>query len=280
MTIEKKPLEETSEPTIPQKLPDHVVEILKRPLPAEAIGQHPTKTFLSTIKAIYVVERFNEAFGTGEWKIDNVVVEHDDATVVVGDKTKYVNPMVVVKSTFSVPKYDLVVPDIFGGNDNPDRGDAFKGAATDALTKIGSYLGVGMDVYKGKGDKTARDAAQPHVQVQSTYKPPIAPQRAEFGSTSPMPSAKGYLKATIAQINYIKSLAIQKGAPAAYIVSRFPDYPDFTKLTGGREGTASAMIAHILAYDAMKDLPTIQKEDDESIRKFNEEMGNIGKSIN
>jgi hypothetical protein len=35
---------------------------LKEPLPAEAITQHPTKTYLSSIKAIYVTERFNEVF--------------------------------------------------------------------------------------------------------------------------------------------------------------------------------------------------------------------------
>ena len=34
----------------------------------------------------------------------------------------------------------------FGGNDNPDRGDAYKGACTDALSKCASYLGIGMDV--------------------------------------------------------------------------------------------------------------------------------------
>src|SRR5207247_2228312 len=32
-----------------------------------------------------------------------------------------------------------------------DAGDAYKGAVTDALGKIASYLGVGIDVYKGGG---------------------------------------------------------------------------------------------------------------------------------
>jgi hypothetical protein len=36
---------------------------LRKPFPSEAITQHPTKTFLSTIKAIYVVERLNDVFG-------------------------------------------------------------------------------------------------------------------------------------------------------------------------------------------------------------------------
>ncbi len=38
------------------------LEKLKEPLPQEAVTQHPTKTYLSSIKAIYVTERFNEVF--------------------------------------------------------------------------------------------------------------------------------------------------------------------------------------------------------------------------
>lgn len=116
---------------------EQIKQILDEPLPPEAVTPHPTKAYLSNIKAIYVVERFNEAFGLGGWFIRNEVVES-------GDK------MIVVKSSFHAPQFSIDVFDIFGGNDNADRGDAYKGACTDALTKIGSYLGVGMDVYKGK----------------------------------------------------------------------------------------------------------------------------------
>lgn len=110
--------------------------LLKKALPAEASKQHPTKPYLSSIKAIYVVERFNEVFGIGGWEIENLVVKED-------------GKWVVVKSTFEAKEYGIIVRDIFGGNDNADLGDAYKGACTDALTKIGSYLGVGMDIFKG-----------------------------------------------------------------------------------------------------------------------------------
>lgn len=121
------------------------LEKLKHPLPIEAISQHPTKTYLSSIKAIYVTERFNEVFGTGKWtvKVDTEHVNHETG-------------MVVVKTTFEVPELKIYY-ESFGGNDNGstqninfDLGDAYKGATTDALTKIGSYLGVGIDVFKGK----------------------------------------------------------------------------------------------------------------------------------
>jgi len=120
---------------------------LSEPLPKEAIKQHPTKTYLSSIKAIYVTERFNDVFGVGKWTIK---VESEHANFETG--------MIVVKVTFEVPELGIYY-ESFGGNDNGgvnnknfDLGDAYKGASTDAITKIGSYLGVGIDVFKGKHD--------------------------------------------------------------------------------------------------------------------------------
>lgn len=142
------------------RLPKEKIELLKKPLPKEAIKQHPTKKFLSTIKAIYVVERLNEVFGLGGWVITNEVVEATDKNI-------------VVKSNFRATDYDLIVSDIFGGNDNPDRGDAYKGACTDALTKIGSYLYIGMDVFKGLADhaETPNGKMQPNEVVNGTDLP-------------------------------------------------------------------------------------------------------------
>ena len=119
------------------KIDETIKQILDRPLPPEALKPHPSKSFLTTINPIYVVERLNEAFGVGEWHYEAEVIEKDAA-------------MKVVKCIFTVDKYDIRLEQ-FGGNDNKDVGDAYKGAATDALTKIGSYLGIGAHVWKGKG---------------------------------------------------------------------------------------------------------------------------------
>lgn len=113
--------------------------LLKKPLPPQAITKHPTKSYLSTIRAIYVVERFNDVFGVGKWKQSNKVILKE-------------GKWVVVKLTITIPEYGFEF-EAFGGNDNSDIGDAYKGASTDALTKIGSFLGIGMDVFKGLGDK-------------------------------------------------------------------------------------------------------------------------------
>lgn len=137
-------------------------QALNRALPAEAIKPHPTKNYLSTINAIYVSERLNEVFGVGEWQT----------------KVEYVNEkankttMVVVKLTLDIPAYGIHY-ECFGGNDNADFGDAYKGATTDALTKIGSWLGIGAHVWKNDptGSKTApkpAPASQPKPQPQVT----------------------------------------------------------------------------------------------------------------
>lgn len=118
-----------------KKITKEMREELRKPLPSEAVKPHPTKTFLSSIKAIFVVERLNDVFGVGEWNISNEVVSHD-------------GKWVIIKALFTVNDYAIKIEQ-FGGNDNADPGDAYKGAATDALTKIGSYLEIGIDVFKG-----------------------------------------------------------------------------------------------------------------------------------
>jgi hypothetical protein len=91
-----------------------------------------------------VVERLNEVFGLNGWRVVNEVVEN--------------GRMVVVKGALKIPKYNVHIEQ-YGGNDNPDRGDAYKGACTDALSKCASYLGIGMDVYKGLHDEPLKNGS-------------------------------------------------------------------------------------------------------------------------
>lgn len=117
---------------------------LVRPLPAEAVTPHPTKTYLSSIKSIYVTERLNEVFGVGSWKVEV-------------NKVDQANKMVVVKVRLTIPAYGIDY-ECYGGNDNADLGDAYKGATTDALTKIASWLGIGREVFKGEAGKASQRA--------------------------------------------------------------------------------------------------------------------------
>jgi len=152
------------------QLPEDVKAKLKEPLPREAVSPNPQKPGLSVIKVIYVVERLNDVFGLNGWHVDNEVVE--------------TGRMVVVRATLSVPRYAIAIEQ-FGGNDNPDRGDAYKGACTDALSKCASYLGIGMDVYKGLYEQGPRDCSAGGLNGARPGTPKPAPR-----ATSPQNGAQ------------------------------------------------------------------------------------------
>ncbi len=145
---------------------------LRAPLPDAAVSPHPTKPYLSSIKAIYDVERLNQVFGIGTWHLKSEIIDN---------KTS----MIVVRSVLTIPEYGIEL-ESFGGNDNGgessknfDLGDAYKGATTDALTKICSFLEIGIDVFKGLSKKqppsNSRNAAPPKVPLKTVSKEIKAP---------------------------------------------------------------------------------------------------------
>ena len=133
-----------------------VDDILNRPLPKEALKSMPHKHGLTAINPIYVTDRLNEAFGLGGWQYEPEIVDDD--------QTK----MVVIRGTLSIPSIDARIVQ-FGGNDNSDRGDAYKGAATDALTKCASYLGIGAHVWRNDAPSET-EAAKPKPKAKPKAK--------------------------------------------------------------------------------------------------------------
>lgn len=137
-----------------KELTTNQLELLKMKLPDEAVKVHPTKAYLSAIKPIYVTERLNEVFGVGKWRVQCEEIK-------TGEKG-----MIVVKVKLTIPEYDIEY-ESYGGNDNGgedsknfDLGDAYKGAVTDGITKICSWMGIGADVFKGiQGHTTPQQAA-------------------------------------------------------------------------------------------------------------------------
>ena len=147
------------------KITTEMYEALKAPLPPEAVKAHPTKTYLSSIKAIYVTERLNDVFGCGAWQIRTQLVTESD------------KGMVVVKVTLEIPEYGVYY-ESFGGNDNGgeqsknfDLGDAYKWATTDWITKIGSYLGIGISVFQWKGNTQWNNAPTSNATTPSATTP-------------------------------------------------------------------------------------------------------------
>ena len=149
---------------------------LDAPLPKEAIKQHPSKKFLSTINAIFVTERLNDVFGVGSWRTKTETV--------TSAPTKTGTTMVVTKTIFEIPEYGIYY-ECYGGNDNADLGDAYKGSMTDAITKIGSYLGIGAHVWKNNPTPAEQPAQQqpqqirPNTQAEAQPKPVDMARRRE-----------------------------------------------------------------------------------------------------
>lgn len=113
---------------------------LRKDFPKEAYKKHPTKTFLTTLKAMYVTERLNDVFGIGRWTIEIEIVERT---------TGYV----LVQGEFKSMDFQVIVPKQFGGHvtvgKNTEVADGFKSAVTDCQSKIASYLEIGIEMFKG-----------------------------------------------------------------------------------------------------------------------------------
>jgi len=125
-------------------------DILNRKLPDWAVKNHPTKTGMSAIHPMAIIDVLNEAFGLGEWEFKSEYIQCNPWTQKTrnGERSMY---MSAVKGMLIVPKHGIHIEQ-YGGSSNDDMGDALKGGATDALTKCASYLGVGASIYKGQGN--------------------------------------------------------------------------------------------------------------------------------
>lgn len=133
---------------INEKTREEITQELKAPLPKEAYTTHPTKTFLTSIKSIYVSERLNDVLGVGNWNIDQIEIisENENNGMII---LKCVNKFRILGEWIS---FTCIAGNDNGGtvNKNFDLGDAYKGAISDNLGKIGSWLGIGSEAYKGE----------------------------------------------------------------------------------------------------------------------------------
>jgi hypothetical protein len=106
------------------------------------------KPKMSVIHPMAIIDRLNEVFGIGEWnyKVEFISCDKEIQKTKSGERQIYVS---AVKGRLEIG--ELVIEQ-FGGSTNDDKGDSLKGGATDALTKIASYLGIGAEIYKGHGN--------------------------------------------------------------------------------------------------------------------------------
>ena len=120
--------------------------LLLKELPAWAVKPNPMNSKMSVINPMAVIDRLNEVFGFGQWEFKTDYLGVHDA--MMGTKSAFAG---LCKGTLIVPAHNIHLEQ-YGGSTNMDRGDAMKGSATDALTKIASYLGIGAAIYKNMGN--------------------------------------------------------------------------------------------------------------------------------
>jgi len=130
------------------KLTDEQTLALSKPLPSWAVKEHPTKKGMSAIHPMAIIERLNEVFGVAGWSF---TTEFLSCTPSI-QQTRNGDRKVFIATVKGRLEIDDCVIEQYGGNTNDDAGDTLKGSATDALTKIASYLGIGAEIYKGKGN--------------------------------------------------------------------------------------------------------------------------------
>jgi len=134
------------------KLTNTVIDQLQAPLPAWAVRPNPMKPKMSVIHPMSIIDRLNDVFGVGQWHFKTTPIDctKEIQKTKSGPRDVYMSS---VHATLEIPEYDIHIEQ-YGGSTNDDKGDALKGGATDALTKMASYLGIGASIYKGQGNGT------------------------------------------------------------------------------------------------------------------------------
>ena len=150
---------------------EEIRDKLRAPLPDEAIKQHPTKSFLSTIKAIYIVERLNDVFGIGGWDQEHEIISDTEDYVAVRGRILY------DEHGHPDDGFRGKTPFQYGGHKktgkNTEPADGYKSAVTDCMSKCASYLEIGIDVFKGlHGKKPPAPKKKPKAPPKENLKIP------------------------------------------------------------------------------------------------------------
>ena len=129
----------------------------------------------SSINKAFVFDRANEILMCGTYKLVPEVLAMPNDYVIVkqtskGDKE---NCHAIVKVTISSEFWYIEERTSFGGNDNPDPGDALKGATTDAHTSLMiEVFGIAWDVFSGltdSGNNAGASGAESGNRYSGTY---------------------------------------------------------------------------------------------------------------
>lgn len=120
---------------------------LSAPFAQDAYSVDSSRGFnLTSIKAQYIVERLNEVLGIGGWR------HIGKYEVVKSDSGETEGVLFHGELLLRLGSSTHVVQSVGYSTDKSNKGDEYKGAKTDALSKAASYIGVGNEVFKGLVD--------------------------------------------------------------------------------------------------------------------------------
>lgn len=165
---------------------DDIYKKLTAPFPDKAYAADISRAdkVLTSLKAQYVVERLNEVFGLGMWKLSGDWKEVDDGVMFFGElQAQYKDgENLVTIATGPVPG--------FGGVDHANSGDAYKSARTDCLSKSASLLGVGNEMYKGNVEPRLSEAQKQALDRRGEEQPETESEAEEAEEQAPAKEEK------------------------------------------------------------------------------------------
>lgn len=158
-------------------------EKLRAPFPNEAYSAHPTKTFLTTLKAMYITERLNDVFGIGRWTFTHVVVDSEPGYV-------------LIRGNLMILEYMCEIPEQYGGHKttgtNTEPADGYKSAITDCISKCASYLEIGIEMFKGNIKPPKKGSYVQPAPKSPPKQAPMAPQNEPPPGLDSPPEDLGY----------------------------------------------------------------------------------------
>lgn len=203
-----------------KELTSEKIELINKWLPFNALTEREGArgNAKTSIASWSVTDRLNEVFGINGWDTDCDIVSIQDG-------------MVLVKLVFSVPEYGIHHT-TFGGNNNRDLGDAAKGAETDALTKVASWIGIGTGVWRGEyaHDKYVVDGVDLAKQKKAKGAKPTANAKVTAAPVS-QPKATIKRQKNTSDIMMVTELFLRENQSAMEFYQKFLNKPfsDFTQ---------------------------------------------------
>ena len=189
-------------------------ELLEKPFAPDQIKQREGNfgRMLDYIEGHTIIQRLNDAFDA-EWSfriISHEIVKEVDEVLVLGELKAFD----IVKSQFGSSKIKRARET----GEIISLADDLKSAATDALKKTATLLGVGLQLYNGDNGKTKNPpprrqgncdvAFEPVEGTENVYRPQFTASRGE--ETEPPPAdnrnGNGRRQLSIKQFGYIRSL--------------------------------------------------------------------------